>query len=116
MANKRKLGKEYEEVAGRLLQEQGYVILEKNYRCPLGEIDLIAMDKETLVFAEVKYRSSTRQGVPEEAVGREKQKRISRTARWYMMEMNISQDMPCRFDVISVLRNRLRIYKNAFEC
>ncbi|MGI6007701.1 MAG: YraN family protein [Ruminococcus sp.] len=113
--NKRKLGKEYETAAKKILEKSGYMILEENYRCPRGEIDLIAMDNGELVFLEVKYRSSTGQGLPEEAVDLRKRKRISRTAQWYMMEKRISPDVPCRFDVVSVLRENIRIYKNAFD-
>ena len=113
--DRRKVGKEYEMAAKELLKERGYIILAENYRCPAGEIDLIAADGSVLVFAEVKYRSGTRQGLPEEAVGKEKQRRISRAARWYMMQEKISLETACRFDVISILGNKIRIYKNAFD-
>ena len=60
--NKRKTGTEYEELAARWLIEKGYEILEKNYRCRIGEIDLIARDGRYLVFVEVKYRSDEKAG------------------------------------------------------
>ena len=82
--NKRKTGAVYEEKAAAYLKEKGYRILEKNYRCPLGEIDLIAEESGYLVFIEVKYRRTSRLGTGEEAVNTKKQRRILGAARWYL--------------------------------
>ena len=95
--NKRKTGTEYEELAARWLTGKGFEILEKNYRCRIGEIDLIARDGRYLVFVEVKYRSDEKAGDPSEAVN------------W------IPEDMPCRFDVVSILGSEIYHIKNAFE-
>ena len=116
LRNRRELGKEYEAAVRRILEKRGYRILRENYRCPIGEIDLIARDRKTLVFVEVKYRSSKRCGLPEEAVSVGKQRRISRTARWYLMEQGYADEVICRFDVAAVSKDGVRIYQNAFDC
>lgn len=73
-------GVKYEEVAARYLEHNGYVILEKNYRCRYGEIDIIAEQKGSLVFVEIKYRQSDRYGSPSAAVDYRKRRHISATA------------------------------------
>lgn len=73
--NRRKEGAYYENLVAEYLKTQGYEILEKNYRCRIGEIDLIAKEGETLVFVEVKYRRDDKMGNPKEAVDRKKQKK-----------------------------------------
>lgn len=112
--NYRMLGTEYEQMAGRYLIRNGYQILEYNYRCPKGEVDIIARQGGYLVFCEVKYRSGSESGYPGEAVGRAKQKRISDCALYYLTVHGLLEE-PCRFDVISILGNRIRIYPNAFD-
>ena len=102
MQNKRQEGAFYEEKAAGYLEMAGYRILDRNYRRKTGEIDLIAAGKGYLVFVEVKYRKDRDLGLPEEAVTRNKQGRIFRTAQWYMKEKHIAFDTPCRFDVIAV--------------
>lgn len=111
----KRTGLYYEVQAAALLQEQGYEILEKNFRCPAGEIDLIAKDGEYLCFVEVKYRSEERAGRPEEAVDGKKQKRISRAALYYLMKQGFGDTTPCRFDVVGILDGDIRIIKNAFS-
>ena len=112
--NKRKTGEKYEVIAAEQLTSRGYRILERNYRCPIGEIDLIAMDGDTLVFVEVKYRSYLDKGFPEEAVTYRKQQKISRVAGWYIADYRYVQEIPFRFDVVALLPGIIRIYKNAF--
>lgn len=112
--NKRALGSEKEQVAAAFLEQQGYQILQKNYRCKIGEVDLIAHHGEYLVFVEVKYRKNDRIGSPEEAVTPVKQKRISKVCVWYLRENHLSLDTPCRFDVVAVSQEEVRIYQNAF--
>ena len=80
----RELGRIGEQAAAELLQMEGYEILERNYRCQAGEIDLIARDGRYLVFVEVKYRSDEKAGDPSEAVNWYKQKKICQTASWYL--------------------------------
>lgn len=112
--NKRKTGAAYEQAAGYYLEQQGYVILQYNYRCRIGEIDLIAQDGDCLVFCEVKYRKNGSRGNPLEAVDAKKQYRISRCAQYYLMEKRLG-DIPCRYDVIGIESSRITLIKNAFE-
>jgi len=116
LSNKRQTGTAYEEQAARWLENRGIRVIEKNYRCRQGEIDLIARDGKYLVFVEVKYRSSTEKGYPAEAVDARKQRRITRAAAFYCYEHRFCEDQPCRFDVVSILGDEITYYKNAFEC
>lgn len=77
------------------LTRHGYQILCRNFRCRQGEIDIIAKDRDYLVFIEVKYRRDEHEGDPAEAVDARKQARILRTARYYMTRLHISEDTPC---------------------
>ncbi len=112
--NKRYTGKIYEQAAGGYLEQQGYEMLKYNYRCPLGEIDFIAKDREYLVFGEVKYRRAGSQGNPLEAVGLQKQRRIARCAQYYLNERRL-RDVLCRFDVVGIQGSKVYLVKNAFE-
>lgn len=110
-------GKEGEKIAAAFLKKKGYKIIETNYRCPLGEIDIIAREKDEIVFVEVKTRKSTEMGYPEQAVGINKQKKMSQLALWYLQKTNT--DDQARFDVIAVTmsdsENEIRLIKNAFD-
>lgn len=108
------MGQEQENRAAVYLTERGYKILEKNYRCRMGEIDLIAFHQGYLVFVEVKYRRGNRAGRPEEAVDFRKQKKISQTAAWYLKEKGLSLDTPCRFDVVAITPEEIRVFPDAF--
>ncbi|MEI3220385.1 MAG: YraN family protein [Lachnoclostridium sp.] len=116
--NKRKIGALYEQTAGKYLEEQGYRILDYNFRCPLGEIDIIARDGDYLVFCEVKYRKNFKKGTPAEAVTYAKQKVISKCAMFYVMQKGYN-DIPCRFDVVAISGEDTEIcvdvIKNAFD-
>ena len=100
------------------MKEKGYRILEVNYRCPIGEIDIVARDKNELVFIEVKTRKSGALGYPEQAVGVKKQKKISQLALWYLQEKKIN-DANARFDVVAILMlpagQDIRLIRNAFD-
>lgn len=113
--NNRETGSLYEQMAVNYLKQKGYVIVEKNYRCRIGEIDIIARHKGYLVFIEVKYRKNLYSGMPAEAVNDKKQRVISKVARWYMMQQRIPIDEPVRFDIVSILGTQLTIFTNAFE-
>jgi len=112
--NKRKIGTEKEKLAGAYLESNGYEIIEYNFRCRQGEIDIIAKDGEYLVFCEVKYRSGMSKGTPFEAVDYKKQRIISRCALFYIAKRRIG-DIPCRFDVVSVTDKEIQVLKNAFD-
>lgn len=109
------LGKRMEEKAAFYLADKEFQILEHNFKCDLGEIDLIAEERGCLVFLEVKYRSSQGQGDPSEAVDINKQKRISRASDYYRLINHIPENMPVRYDVIAMTDSEIRHIMNAFE-
>lgn len=104
------LGKIGEDAAAAYLDRQGYRICERNYRIPLGEIDIIAWDRGTLVFVEVKTRRSLSCGTPAQSVGYYKQKKIIQTARCFLRQGRL-EGRPCRFDVIEVYVRQERTYR-----
>lgn len=112
--NNRAVGTKYEKIAGEYLETQGYEILAYNYRCKSGEIDIIAKDGEYLVFCEVKYRHGESAGHPLEAVDFKKQRIITHCASVYLMQ-NGYTDVPCRFDVVGIMGEKIWLVKNAFE-
>lgn len=112
--NKRQTGSRYEEQAAAFLEQQGFRILERNYRDRIGEIDIIAKDGNCLVFVEVKYRKDSGNGYPEEAVGYHKQQRIRHTAEYYLYSHGLGDDTICRFDVVGILGTEMRLIKDAF--
>lgn len=97
-----RLGERGEDLARRFLRGKGYRVLARNYRCPFGEIDLIARDGGTVVFVEIKGRSSERYGSPLGAVTSAKQRRLALAARHYLAScsMNLART---RFDVVGIL-------------
>ena len=111
-------GKEGEKIAAAYLKKNGYRIIEINFRCPIGEIDIVAKEKNDLVFVEVKTRKSIALGYPEQAVGIRKQKKMSQLALWYMQKRKIA-DTNARFDVVAITlmpeNNEVRLIKNAFD-
>lgn len=112
--NKRRLGADVETMAVEYLISQGAEILDRNFRCRQGEIDIICRHNGYLVFVEVKFRASMRKGAPEEAVGIAKQRVICRVADYYRCIRGIGQSAPVRYDVIAVLGEELSWYQNAF--
>ena len=120
MTKERKdFGKVGEELAAKYLRKRKYKIIKRNYRCPYGEIDIIALDGKSLVFIEVKTRSSTTFGPPQLAVDRKKQIQISRVATDFIKRKKITQ-MDMRFDVVSVQllpgdEFRVELIRNAFD-
>jgi putative endonuclease len=115
---RKQFGKESEAIATGYLKKQGYEILKTNYRTRLGEIDIIAKDQQTLVFIEVKARSSNRFGNPKGAVTAKKQMKISMVALEYLKATRQIR-AKARFDVISILKGagtpQIELVKNAFE-
>lgn len=114
MANKRMVGTAYEVLAAEFLKEKGYEIVQKNFRCRFGEIDLIARKDGILCFVEVKYRTSDAYGYPEEAVSVRKQTTIRKVSEVYLAYHKLPLDIPCRFDVIGVSGKEIRHIVNAF--
>lgn len=114
--NRRTVGTAYEQAALFYLEQRGYEILETNYRCRFGEIDVIARHKGYLVFLEVKYRSHGTKGRALEAVTRKKQAVITKVAAWYLMERRLGDQVPCRFDVVGIDAEEVTVLENAFSC
>jgi putative endonuclease len=98
---RRELGDRGEDLAAAALKKQGYKIIERNYKTPLGEIDLIARQGKTLIFIEVKTRKSLHFGAPQEAVSPAKQVRLRRLADYYLKQKRLTE-AKVRFDVVAV--------------
>lgn len=114
--NNRTVGTKYEDMATAYLVNQGYRIIERNYKNAFGEIDIILEKDETLIFAEVKFRSSNKYGSPLEAVDYRKQKRICKAALYYYTRHGYAESRACRFDVIGISGDGTICHiKNAFE-
>ncbi|MDP3042564.1 MAG: YraN family protein [Candidatus Omnitrophota bacterium] len=111
-------GKQAEKTAVEFLKTKGYKILQRNYRTKFGEVDIIAEDKGTICFVEVKARHSSNFGVPEEAVFAKKQRQISKAAIYYLKSNNLLE-RSARFDVLSLLYldnlPKISLIKDAFE-
>jgi putative endonuclease len=116
--DRRETGLLGEDRAAAALARNGYRILARNYRCRLGEIDLVAEDGDTIVFVEVKARRDASYGGPAMAVTREKQRRIARVALHYLA-VNRMLDRRARFDVVALMAGPegwgVEILKDAFQ-
>jgi putative endonuclease len=116
MAQHNKLGIKGEDIAVQFLNGLGYTILNRNWRHEKDEIDIIALDGEFLVIAEVKTRSTAYFGEPEEAVGKRKQQYLIRATAAYIAENELHYEV--RYDIISIViennRERIRHIKEAF--
>jgi len=107
------IGKLGEEKASEFLKNNGYTVLERNFRCKIGEIDIIAKIKDTIVFVEVKTRSSIKFGYPKEAVDYRKQTKIHNVALTYL-KLKGKLDSKIRFDVIEILDGSVNHIENCF--
>ncbi len=96
------LGIRGEKIARRFLKRAGFRIIQANYTCPLGEIDIVAADEDVLVFVEVKTRRSDDESDPEEAVNWHKRRQVTKVARHFISQKN-AHNMSARFDVVAVL-------------
>lgn len=118
--DRRALGRIGEAAAGDLLERRGYRIIARNFRCPLGELDLIAEHGDTIVFVEVKARTTADFGEPFEAITPLKQRRLTRLATYYLKGRNWLR-RPARFDAVSVTVAadgsvaRIEVLAHAFE-
>ena len=111
------LGRSGEDRAARHLAKQGYRVLERNYRTKQGEIDLIALDRDTVVFVEVKTRTTDAYGAPELAVDGRKQQRMAKAALAWLKQKKLDQ-MACRFDVVAIRGDgepQVEVIRDAFE-
>ncbi len=115
---KKELGQKGEELAIGFLKKNGYRILQRNYVCKMGEMDIIAKEKDTLVFVEVKTRTSTTFGPPQLAVHPKKQEQLSKVALTFLKEKRI-ENVKARFDVVAIVLGKkgeeIELIKDAFD-
>jgi putative endonuclease len=115
---KKELGRRGEELALRFLKKSGYKIIERNYVCKMGEMDIIAQEKDTLVFVEVKTRTSMDFGPPQLAVNPTKQMQLSKVALNFLKEKRL-EDVKARFDVVAIVLKptgeEVELIKDAFD-
>ena len=113
------LGQRGEKAAARYLRRQGYRVLARNIRSKLGELDLVVLDGQTIVFVEVKTRANHEAGLPAEAIDSDKQRRLTRLALHYLQRHRLLEQS-ARFDVVAVTwpqssrRPNIKHYMNAF--
>lgn len=100
--SKTELGRLGEKLGARFMRRLGYRIAARNYTCPAGEVDLIAIDGDSVVFVEVKTRRDDTTEYPEDAVNTTKRRRLTATARYYLLQAK-AERRSCRFDVLAVL-------------
>ena len=112
-AGRRALGARGEALAARWYEERGYTVLDRNWRCREGELDLVLARGRTLVFCEVKARTSNAYGTPAEAVTRTKQRRIRRLAVRWLDERDV-RSRSLRFDVACVVGRSVEVIESAF--
>lgn len=111
--DKGKIGRDKESIAVAFLKKNGYKIMERNYTCKIGEIDIIASIKNIIVFVEVKYRQNEFFGLPREAVNSFKQRKIRNVASFYL-KWKGKLNSNCRFDVIEILGDNVSHIENCF--
>jgi len=116
------IGQAAEDLACRYLQDQGLHLIERNYRCKRGEIDLVMRDASSVVFVEVRYRRNHRFGSGAESVNRGKQAKLIATALHYLQSNKAAAKSPARFDVVSITLEgmpghtaEIQWIKNAFD-
>lgn len=95
-------GKQAERLAEQYLVDKGLKLVERNFSCKPGEIDLIMRDRQDFVFVEVRYRQSTRFGRPEETVSPAKQRKLGKAAACYLLVRGLNDKYACRFDIIAI--------------
>ncbi len=115
--DRQQTGKVGEDMAADFLKKSGYRIIERNYRCKIGEIDIIALDKDILCFVEVRTKNSSSFCRPQQTVTSPKQRKLQKLALYFLAHKKI-KNMNCRFDVVAVDiskgRSGIEMIKNAF--
>lgn len=111
MYERHEVGKIGENISTKYLEQIGYEILQRNFECKQGEIDIIAKDKEEIVFVEVKTRANMLYGKPKEAVDTIKQKHIYKSAEFYIYIKHL-ENLPVRIDVIEVYKKKEKYILN----
>lgn len=115
------IGARAEQAALNYLATQGLRLLEKNFYCKLGEIDLIMIEAQTVVFVEVRYRKQTEYGHASDSITYRKQQKIIRAAQVFLLRNQHLKHQPCRFDVVTLERSgttraKIQWLKSAFTC
>lgn len=113
--NKREIGTVKEQLAAAFLVENGFEILERNFRGRRGEIDLVAMKAKELHFIEVKYRKNTAYGYPAEAVNLRKQMTICKVSDYYRYFYQYNERVAVHYDVIAILGTQLSFIQDAYD-
>lgn len=108
------IGSAAEDRALRLLLAHGLTLIGRNFRCRVGEIDLIMEDGPSVVFVEVRYRSDRRHGSAAETISAPKQRRFIAAARRYLQQHPAAARSPCRFDVVAITGEQVEWLKGAF--
>ncbi len=114
--NSRETGGRAEQYALDYLKSHGLKLVTRNFLCRMGEIDLIMLHRNHLVFVEVRYRKNSLYGTPAATISRTKQSRLTRTANFYLQQHGV--DKPCRFDVVAIVSQpevKIEWIQNAFE-
>lgn len=109
MYQRHEIGKLGEKLAVKYLEQNNYKILERNFECKQGEIDIIALDKNEVVFIEVKTRTNTKYGLPAEAVNPQKQKHLLKSVQYYIYNRHLEDEF-IRIDVIEIY-----LYQNKYK-
>ena len=118
--SRKELGAKGEKLAARFLKRKGYKIIQRNYRCKLGEVDIVAEQDKTLVFVEVRTQQTEKFGPPQYSINSAKRSHISRVALFYIKEKRLVEQS-CRFDVIAITfpsgsrKPNIEHIENAFE-
>ncbi len=112
--NTHETGEKGEDYACKFLAENGVEILERNFRCRMGEIDIIGKSDGYLIFFEVKYRKTSGKGTAGEAVGIAKQTKICRVSDYYRMKQGLGDNVAVRFDVVTIDGGEIQWMQNAF--
>ncbi len=99
------VGQAGEQAARDHLKRSGFKLVQSNYRCPLGEIDIIARDKNVTVIVEVRTKTGSAYGAPEESITKEKARRLNRLALYYLQNV-CRREVPCRIDLVAVMLNK----------
>jgi putative endonuclease len=113
LSDKQRQGRQHEQAALAYLQRRGLVLVEANFLCKGGEIDLVMRDGDTLVFVEVRQRNSMAQGGAAASITPAKIGRLVCAARFYLLRL--AQEPPCRFDVVAIDAGKLEWLRNAIE-
>jgi len=112
--NKVQRGASAEDAAAQLLSDAGYRIVERNFRCKAGELDIVARDGDVLVFVEVRSRSDDEHGSAVEMIRRTKQRRVARVAMYYLATVEPVFEQ-CRFDIVAITAGEAILLKDAFR-